>query len=1094
MLVAALPLFLACAPGPQSRDRPGADLSHRFDVAGDLDVWLWAGPEHVSNPTAMDLDLHGRLWVTEGVNYRTWNEANKGRRRAGGDRVVILADEDGDGACDSSKTFAQDEDLVAPLGICWFEDRVIVSCSPHVFAYYDDDGDDVADRRETLLTGFGGKDHDHGVHSVTAGPDGRLYLAVGNAGPHVVTDRSGWTLRSDSSYGGGGVLTSDDGRVWTGGLVLRMEQDFTGLEVFAHNFRNNYEVAVDAWGRVFTADNDDDGNQSCRMVWCQPAGDHGFFSPDGTRTWRADQRPGQDVPDAHWHAADPGVASTHLVTGAGGPTGVAVCERGLVYEALSGTGPSEDPILLSADAGAGVVYAHRFGAGAETFAHGELLRVSPSARDARWFRPSDVVLGDRGEVFVADWYALNVGGHRAVDDLAAGRILQVGRPTEPGLRGLRFDVPQVQAGLLGSPAPSVRETARRDVVAAGAAGRDALLAHLGTEEAGAGRDGAGSSLGPMRARLLWALADRALTPSDEELLRRARAIPDVGFAARLLERRFGSAVPLDAVAWRGPSPDALFLLRGRSSEEAVPRLVAWARSLEAAPSRRALELFGSAAEGHEAEVYAELAATLGDVPTTWSALFCALVWRLHPPEAVPGWTARGLDESLPRAAREQALEALAFTPGRAAAGAMLTLAQAAPADVRPTALWWVRHRATNDWADYGLLEQLGIAGFEGAEEVWSSAAFASGVHSVDVELGEAEVLWLVVEDGGDGFAYDWANWLDPRLHAGDTAIDLREVAWLEAEAGWGAVHVDKNAGGGELRVDEGPARRGIGTHATSRIAFGVPPGATRFTASVARDLGGSSQGGGAGAKLRFRLLVNRAQDDARWAGLAAVLDDPSAPSAERVRAATELASHPRGAWRVIRAAQRAALGDEVRAAVAPLLADHADLGVRAVAAGLFARPGRANRPELAALLELEGDEERGRALFRDVSHSQCATCHTHAGSGEDVGGDIGPDLTRIGVKYDREALFDAILDPSAGIAFGYETWMIEMHDGEVFCGFVLADGERVVLKDTQGRRYVLEADDIASRTKQTVSTMPAGVASGLTPQELADLVAFLARK
>ena len=54
----------------------------------------------------------GRIWVNEGVNYRRHNG-----RRAGGDRVVVLEDTNGDGVADSSHTFVQDPGLIAPLGI-----------------------------------------------------------------------------------------------------------------------------------------------------------------------------------------------------------------------------------------------------------------------------------------------------------------------------------------------------------------------------------------------------------------------------------------------------------------------------------------------------------------------------------------------------------------------------------------------------------------------------------------------------------------------------------------------------------------------------------------------------------------------------------------------------------------------------------------------------------------------------------------------------------------------------------------------------------------------------------------------------------------
>src|SRR5690606_26647903 len=117
-----------------------------------------------------------------------------------GDRVVILEDTDGDGVADSSKVFVQDEDLRAPLGIAVIGNQVIVSCAPSVFIYTDENGDDVPDKKEVFLTGFGGYDHDHSLHSFVAGPDGKWYFTTGNAGPHVVTDKNGWTLRSGSIY------------------------------------------------------------------------------------------------------------------------------------------------------------------------------------------------------------------------------------------------------------------------------------------------------------------------------------------------------------------------------------------------------------------------------------------------------------------------------------------------------------------------------------------------------------------------------------------------------------------------------------------------------------------------------------------------------------------------------------------------------------------------------------------------------------------------------------------------------------------------------------------------------------------------------
>ena len=175
------------------------NVTHDLFVPDNLEVTLWAQSPMLNNPTNMDVDHKGRIWITEAVNYRNYrNNDSFFLHRSKGDRVVILEDTDHDGVADTSKVFVQDTSLVSPIGIAVIGNKVIVSCSPNLIVYTDDNGDDIPDKKEILLTGFGGKDHDHSLHAVYGGPDGNLYFNTGNAGPHIVTDKSGWTLRSGS--------------------------------------------------------------------------------------------------------------------------------------------------------------------------------------------------------------------------------------------------------------------------------------------------------------------------------------------------------------------------------------------------------------------------------------------------------------------------------------------------------------------------------------------------------------------------------------------------------------------------------------------------------------------------------------------------------------------------------------------------------------------------------------------------------------------------------------------------------------------------------------------------------------------------------
>ncbi|MFT7543050.1 MAG: putative membrane-bound dehydrogenase-like protein, partial [Gammaproteobacteria bacterium] len=1072
------------------------NLTDRFDVPGGLEVTLWAESPQLYNPTCMDVDSRGRVWVAEAVNYRSWGGRNPGRRHPEGDRIMILEDTNGDGVANSSKVFVQDKDLVAPIGLAVIGDSVYVSCSPNLFRYVDEDGDDVPDRRETFLTGFGGFDHDHGLHSIVSGPDGRLWFNAGNAGPHIVTGSDGWKLRSGSIYNGGGPmrsdnkpgLVSDDGYAWTGGIVLSINPDGSDMRVHAHNFRNIYEVGVDSWGNFFEEDNDDDGNRGCRTLWCLEYGDHGYFSADGTRTWRADRRPGQNTQDAHWHQEDPGVAPSGTINGGGGPTGVAVYEGQLLADAIGGA-------LLNCDAGAGVVYAHQpvpSGAGV-VMEPGELLRAKAELTDngARWFRPSDVVVGTAGEVYVCDWFDPGVGGHAARDAEAYGRILRIAPTNEtPVAPEILVDTVQHALETLANPAINVQ-----------ALGRNALAKFIAADD---------NEVGAKQKWKDWFLADpnaredivraRMLSLCGGEFARATLDNPDL-FTPALVEaavralRRLES-LPPDQIRTRGlaqaESPairrEVALALRGVALEDCLDILLDLAQGYDG-EDRTYLEAFGIAAEGKEEALFGELAATFGDSPLRWDARFEGLAWRLHPAAAISSHLARATNSSLDSAARRRAIDALAFSPTREAANAMLTIALSGPEDLRAYALWWIDSRSTNDWRSYGIDRQVESVDMQGAELAWESGVVQEGLVPFEVYVEGADALWLVVTDGGDGNSCDWADWVNPFFDTAEGPIHLNKLTWISAEAQWGNVQVNRSAGGGAMQVGDLKVT-GIGTHASSKICYAIPAGVTRLVGRAGPDFGGTAQGGQ--TSITFQIWLKRPPERAPVNTWTSVVLDSSADPDLRREAADSLARDPSGALRLIDMQSRGALPALVHGVVAAAIHKNPDIGVRALASEQFPVPGaQADYPSMSELVAMEGDPSRGRRVFQDRNRAQCATCHGFQQGDTLIGGDIGPELTRIREKYDRGALFDAILNPTAGIALGYEAWLIETKDGLLHNGFILADGQDLVLKDTQGFRTVIPSVEIVSRTQQSISTMPEGVALGLAPQELADLVAFL---
>ena len=156
------------------------ESARRLKPAAGLEATLWASEPMLSNPTNIDIDSRGRVWVTEGLNYRLTRGGNQRFHRIEeADRIKILEDTDGDGKADKVTVFA-DRIFPVPMGIAVEEHhdkdgkytgcRVFVGNSPDLLVLEDTDGDDKADKRYPLLTGFGGVDSDHGVHGMVLGP------------------------------------------------------------------------------------------------------------------------------------------------------------------------------------------------------------------------------------------------------------------------------------------------------------------------------------------------------------------------------------------------------------------------------------------------------------------------------------------------------------------------------------------------------------------------------------------------------------------------------------------------------------------------------------------------------------------------------------------------------------------------------------------------------------------------------------------------------------------------------------------------------------------------------------------------------------
>jgi putative heme-binding domain-containing protein len=147
-----------------------------------------------------------------------------------------------------------------------------------------------------------------------------------------------------------------------------------------------------------------------------------------------------------------------------------------------------------------------------------------------------------------------------------------------------------------------------------------------------------------------------------------------------------------------------------------------------------------------------------------------------------------------------------------------------------------------------------------------------------------------------------------------------------------------------------------------------------------------------------------------------------------------------------------------------------------------------DRARMETILRLEGDAERGRRLFFSAQ-TACAHCHRFGAEG----GLLGPDLTEIGRRLSQAQLVEAVLEPSAAILAGYETWTIVDVQGRSYTGMVVSLGEAIVLRSAAGDSPPIPRRQVEEFRRQETSLMPQFTPGALPDQDAADLAAFLSR-
>lgn len=973
--------------------RDAEDAVVGLDEAEDLHVTLFASEPMISNPTGIDIDARGRVWMCEALNYRR-------AHRPEGDRILILEDSDADGIADKSTVFYQGKDMKSPHGICVLGKRIIVSCPKRIWIFHDENGDDVPERKE-LFFQVTGPEHDHSAHAVTVGPDGRLYWTAGDEFEKL-QDGEGKTVVDIT-----GKPVVDNGNPYLGGMVFRCELDGSSFEVLGHNFRNNWDVSVDSFGTVWQSDNDDDGSRAARINSIMEYGNFGFRDELTGKVWST-PRTGmaEEIPLRHWHQNDPGSVPNVVQTGAGAPTGICVYEGSLLPERFHGQ-------LIQCDAGVHTVRLHpilRRGAGYT----GAMLDVVKGTRDD-WFRPTDACVAPDGSLFVSDWYDSVIGGH-GMNDPGRGRIFRiVPRGSDGAYRvpGHNFESAHEKVRALASPCVSVRHRARESLLS-GDARATASLGDLFMNH---------DKPTWLRARALWILG--GMPELGERYL--DRALNDDRPEIRIVALRLARRLRLDLQPYlkrlvrdRDPAvrSECAIALHNLHDDNMPSFWAELARQYDG-QDRWYLEALGIGAKNRWRECLETWIGhrTLNQLPV--SAL--DIIWRSRA-EQTPGLLAEIIaGHSLSAKELKHYFRAFDFQSSVKTQSALRKLALSELLDGK-------KHRdliLTQTLVRLNKKELARSEIREIARDVVDAAKNTPGfielVKKLEITERHADLVTLATNHPEQQLGVDAVKAL----------LDLGQVALLQET----------------LRSNDGETPQ--------KLARALKTASDTRCVSLLEEL---------------------------------ILDANQTVALRRDSVRALAKTHP-GATRLLEITEGGSLHDSLKGAAGAALHLANFPAVRGRVAALFPRPPSREAPSLPPIEELlmrQSYPPHGEEIFR--TKGTCANCHVVRGEGKEVG----PDLSEIGSKLTRQALFESILFPSAAISPSYESHVVVLSSGDAVTGLLVnqsAESLAIKAADAIVRSYPIS--EVLKVEKQDTSLMPADLVSNLDKKELVDLVAYL---
>jgi quinoprotein glucose dehydrogenase len=1149
--LAALPLFVAGALAlsllsvgsqplsaqPKKELAPGDDTLARIAVTDkNLKVEVWASEPLLANPVCFCFDEKGRCYVVETHRHTDGVPDTRGKPwldddlacRTVADRVALYKkykynthpenseivrmvwDSTGGGKADKSSVFAdgfnRPEDGIA-AGVVARKGTVFFACIPEIYALKDTKGENKADEKKSLAAGFGIHIQyiGHDLHGLRIGPDGKLYMSIGDRGFNVTTKEGRKLYNPDS------------------GGVLRCDQDGSNLEIVHVGLRNPQELAFDDFGNLFTFDNNSDSGDRARWVHVVEGGESGWRCgfqygtgyhtpavPQGNRgPWNTEK-----LWLPQWDG-QPAYVLPPLLNFGNGPSGLTH------YPGLGLSETYKDHFFATdftgSPGGGSIIWSLAVKPKGAGFAvDGEPKKFISN------LLPTDCEFGPDCAFYWSDWTTgwdrPNKGRIFRVTDPEAMKNPQVAEAKQLIARGATLLSVENLVKRLSFPHQLVRQEAQFEL--AGREPKVAVAAFAGVLKDAKDR--------LARVHAVWGLGmvARSKTPGASEAwapLLGALGSDDAEVRRTAVEQ-LGSAVRYSGRQEQGPGAGEIqaAILKLFAEENDRVKASAAVAFGKIGPGPLAVRPVGELANytplfdllrtNNDKDPYLRHAAVMGLVHMSANPTDLFGVWKLAADRERDKYDVPAVRTGVVLALRKHGSEKVAEF-----------LSDSDPKVVAEAA------RAIYDDRLNAGAELAKLADKTGQPDAVSFRALAA-----NYVLGTPEAAGRLANFAARRSEADYVRSFALKLLSDWTAPPRRDPITgitIDLPKRDGAVVVDAllKAGGGifaggesvrqaatqlvaKLNVKEfGPAMVALVKDAKSPVnvrvealyaveALRVPELKALAAVALASD---EPKLRAAGRRVQARL-----DPAAVLAELPALLQDEKVSVAEKQGAFAILAEFKSSedADKLLAEWVDRVAGGQVPA---PLVLDILDAAQNRAATPklkLFvqlkskvenyrsaqAKSGEgAKGDKLATYIDaLEGgDAERGRNAFLNNSAVYCQRCHKLDGQG----GEVGPALNGIAADKEktRRYLLESIVLPSAKIAKGYETVVLTLADDRVVSGIVKSDDKKVVkLVTAENKEVVIPADDIVAR-RTGPSAMPDDLHKKLSRHELRDLVEFL---